>query len=323
MEKGKCTDNIIKRSVLKPLSHRRPEVICGPLIGHSVGVATMDHGQVLVTKTITMEGDTAIIGKIIVDRGAGAMYIAGAEPAYLTVSVILPTDFKEPNLREMMKLMDNKCGNYHMEIIQGQTQVSGQVKSPIVTVTVTGFAKDYEKNQIESGDDIVMVGPAGFGGGAIIAQKKSQQLYDKYPSDFVDTAMNYIDQLSVKSAVTIGRKYHPSLIQEISEGGIFGALWALAAKSNKGFLVDLKKIIHKQHIIEMCNDFDINPYTLYGQGSLIICMPDASELVEELEESGIMAAVIGTMKDGHDKCIQNEDEIRYLDMPRGNQLLTL
>lgn len=59
-------------------------------------------------------------------------------------------------------------------------------------------------------------------------------------------------------------------MHDLSQGGIFTALWEMAERAGVGLEVDLKRIPVKQETIELCEYFDINPYNLYSAGALLI-----------------------------------------------------
>jgi hydrogenase expression/formation protein HypE len=46
-------------------------------------------------------------------------------------------------------------------------------------------------------------------------------------------------------------------------------------------------------------------------------------LTEQLIDADIPAAVIGTMTDSNDRIIQNGEEIRYMDLPKPDQIRKL
>lgn len=101
-------------------------------------------------------------------------------------------------------------------------------------------------------------------------------------------------------------------MHDVTEGGIFGALWEIGAASGVGITADLRKIPIKQETVEVCEVFDINPYMLISSGSMLIGCLHGNELVEELAKKGIEAAVIGRATEGNDRIVVNGEETRYL-----------
>ena len=104
-------------------------------------------------------------------------------------------------------------------------------------------------------------------------------------------------------------------MHDISDGGIFAALWDFSEKAKVGIEVNLKAIPIKQETVEFTEIFRINPYWMKSAGSLLMATNNATGLVEELKKNGIHSAIIGKTTDNNDKKIINGDEVRYLDKP--------
>ena len=111
-------------------------------------------------------------------------------------------------------------------------------------------------------------------------------------------------------------------MHDVTEGGVFGALWEMASASHVGIEVDLKKIPIRQETIEICEAFSINPYQLISSGSMLIGTDHGSRLTEELRRAGIHSAVIGYATPGRDRVVINGDERRFLEPPRADELFT-
>ena len=125
---------------------------------------------------------------------------------------------------------------------------------------------------------------------------------------------------SVLKDASIVRNYPVSAMHDVSECGIYGALWELAAASKVGLEIDLSKIPMKQHTIEVCEFFDLNPYMLCSMGSLICTAENGQEIVDALHKEGIEAAVIGRITDNNDKVVFYGDEKRFLEPPRRDEI---
>ena len=109
-------------------------------------------------------------------------------------------------------------------------------------------------------------------------------------------------------------------MHDVTEGGIFGALWEMAAASGVGLEIDLKAIPIRQETVEICEVFDINPYMLISSGSMLIGTSRGTRLVSELEKAGVPAVVVGHATVGNDRVIINGDEKRFLEPPKVDEL---
>ena len=98
------------------------------------------------------------------------------------------------------------------------------------------------------------------------------------------------------------------------------ALWALADSSGVGIQVELKKLPIRQETVEVCEFCNANPYELISGGSLLMVAEDGAALVNALHEAGIPAVVVGKITDSNDRIIMNDDEKRYLDKPKMDEI---
>lgn len=206
---------------------------------------------------------------------------------------------------------------------RGHTEITKAVNQPILTVTGVGKAK---KDRIittkgaKPGQDIVVSKWIGLEGTSIIAKEREDMLLTRFPSYLVQEAKAFDRFLSIVPEAAAAGKSGASAMHDVTEGGIFGALWELAESSGVGLEIDLKRIPVKQETIEICEFFGINPYELISSGSLLIVTDDGADLVRKLEQEQIHAAVIGKVRAGNDRIVINEGERRFLEPPRSDEL---
>ena len=94
----------------------------------------------------------------------------------------------------------------------------------------------------------------------------------------------------------------------------------MAEASGVGLEIDLKKIPIRQETVEVCEFFGINPYKLISSGCMLMAAEDGNTLVRELEKEGIPATIIGKAIEGNDRVLLNEDEKRFLEPPKTDEL---
>ncbi|HKL98722.1 MAG TPA: AIR synthase family protein [Mobilitalea sp.] len=323
MNLGKVPETVLKRSVLNLIKHRRDEVLVGPAIGEDCSVIAIDEDEVLVISTDPITGTTKDIGSLAVHITANDIASNGAEVIGMMLTILLPEGSQETELKTIMRDIEAVCKSLDIEIMGGHTEITKAVNQPIITVAGVGKMKRLDMIKTagaEPGHEIVMTKWAGLEGTAIIAAAKEQELLSKYSASFIDGAKNLIDHISVIPEAKVARAIGVTSMHDVTEGGIFGALWEIGAASKVGLEVDLKKILLKQETVEICEFYDLNPYMLISSGSMLIVTDKANLLVDSLKDKGITAAVIGRIKEGNDRVIINEDEIRYLEPPKSDEL---
>jgi len=323
MNLGKVSETVLKRSVLNQIEHRREEVLVGPAVGEDCSVLAIAEDEVLVISTDPITGTVQDIGTLAVHITANDIASNGADIIGIMLTILLPEGTAESELKMMMKDIEAVCAKLCIEVIGGHTEVTKAVRQPIVTVT--GVGKMKRKEMIKTagakpGQEIVMTKWAGLEGTAIIATAKEAELRTKYSVSFIEGAKKMIEYISVVPDALVARTVGVTSMHDVTEGGIFGALWEIGAASKVGLEVDIKKVLLKQETVEICEFYDLNPYMLISSGCMLMITDKANLLVERLKAEGISAAVIGRITEGNDRVIINEEERRFLEPPKSDEL---
>ena len=83
----------------------------------------------------------------------------------------------------------------------------------------------------------------GLEGTYLLAKERRSELVTRYPESMIDAAEEFERFLSVVPEAATAIKSGVSAMHDISEGGVFSALWQLAESSGVGLEIDMKKII--------------------------------------------------------------------------------
>ena len=327
MKIGKLPEPVLIRSVLKEVQHRRPEVLVGPAVGQDCAVLEPAKGDVLVFSSDPITGTIKDMGSHSVHITANDLAASGAEPLGIMVTILLTPETEEAQLKEMMRGLESACEELNIEVMGGHTEITDVVKQPLISITGVGRIKKEEvltTSAAKPGQDVVITKWIGLEGTSIAAKEKEKKLLERFAPSFVETAKRFDRYLSVVPEAKIAKAWGVSAMHDITEGGVFGALWEMAAAGNVGLTVDLKKVPLKQETVEICEYFDLNPYQLISSGSMLIACDRGHDLAERLKKEGIHSAVIGKFTDNNDKIIvYDEGETRYLEPPKTDELYKL
>ncbi len=323
MKIGKVPENVLKRSVMKQLHYKRDEVVLGPGIGEDCAALALAEDEILVMSTDPITGTAKDIGKLAIQITANDLASAGAEPIGVMLTILLPDGTREIALKRIMEQMECACREAKMQILGGHTEVTAVVNQPVVNVA--GVAKAKKGSLISTagaraGMDIVVSKWVGIEGTMIFAKEKEAELKEHFPADFVDTAIGFDRYLSVVPEAAVAVKSGVAAMHDVTEGGLFGALWEMAEASGVGLEIDLKKIPIRQETVEICEYFDVNPYGLISSGMMLMASEDGNALVLALQEAGIPATVIGKATEGNDRVIIRDEERRFLEPPKTDEL---
>lgn len=258
------------------------------------------------------------IGELAVYAAVNALSAEKIMPESFRPVILLPPGTEESALREVMDQICRVCAEEKLVIEGGHTEVTGAVTRPVVIGTCTGTEMKQEISD-RGADQIILTKWAGMEGSCILAYDR-EDLREVFPETILMRMRGLDRYLSVREEAEICAENGAQHLVDLSEGGIFAALWRLSVKARRGFVIDLMDIPVLQETIEFANHYDIDPYRLRSGGSLLAVTGDADALIGKLWSSGIPAARIGELRKDRDKILRNEDEIRYLDLPQPDEL---
>ena len=350
MRIGKVKESILKRSVLRQLHNHSEQG--SPASGEDAGVLFMPEFMPEFTQGFSEKNGVAMAvnpvegwtfaAKRAVYGAVNSMLAAGAAPKAISLSILMPEEAEEKQLKALIKEIDSLCMQENILVLSGHTAVSPYVSTLILSVTAMGSItenrKDITANKenntankesiadskgntkqiavVNADLDLVVAGTVGREGAAMLAAEYAKRLEERYAPSYIEAAKHLFDDGSMTAVADILQEKEVVSVHDVREGGIFAALWEMAAAANVGLSIDLKNIPIKQHTIEVCEYFNLNPYMLRSSGTLLLACANGARIVEQLKNTGVQAAVIGQTTAGNDRLIRYDDEARFLEPPK-------
>ena len=220
----------------------------------------------------------------------------------------------------------------------------GQAAMEALRAEITGCLKP--------GDELVVACPVALKGTSVIAKSKKDKLAERFSAGFIQNCIflwdSYGAQREVESQTAAneqsdthsdtqagaqaGQSEKHSVVWKIAEaagasalyamgqGGFLSALWKMAEASEVGLEVDFRKVLIRQETIEVCEIFDLNPYKLQAEGSVLIGIRGGEALVQRLRNEGFMAEIIGQTNSGNDRLLYSGGSARYLERPAADEI---
>ena len=205
---------------------------------------------------------------------------------------------------------------------------------------------------LKPGDELVVACPVALKGTSVIAKSKKDKLAERFSAGFIQNCIflwdSYGAQREVESQTAVneqsdthsdtqagaqaGQSEKHSVVWKIAEeagasalyamgeGGFLSALWKMAEASEVGLEVDFRKVLIRQETIEVCEIFDLNPYKLQAEGSVLIGIRGGEALVQRLRNEGFMAEIIGQTNSGNDRLLYSGGSARYLERPAADEI---
>lgn len=279
-----------------------------------------DEDTFVITHDLMQTIPENYMGKMAAYTAADHIAAEGGIPVGITMTALFPPDTKKHQIERVIRQIHGTCASLSMVIIEGHTEVTEAVNQPLLSVHGVGkiLPQNQRPGKAKPGQELIVTGAIGLAGTGMIADLKKEELSRRFPSMFLREAETCSERLSIeKEAEILSRS--DTFRMALGELGIYGALWETAEKSGTGLEVEIEKIPIKQHTIEICEYFDLNPYQLMSTGAMLIASDQGQELVRELQTNGIQAAVIGRTSDSREKLIYRQGKAANLEITRNDE----
>ena len=302
MEIGKLPNDVLEDIIISNIKNKRKEVLVRAAVGEDNAI--IDFGEeVCVMSTDPITGATKDIGKLAIHISCNDVASSGAEPIGVLLTILAPPSTTEEDLERIMKDAGQASKEINIEIMGGHTEITDAVNRIIVNTTVVGKqlkSKLPSYKEIEIGDKVLITKYAAIEGTSIIAKELEDILIDKIGKDKLQIAKDMDSMLSVVKEGRACGELGVNYMHDITEGGIFGAIWEATKATGKGIKINENLIPIKDITKEIMDILEIDPYRLISSGSmLIIAKEEKLKLIyEELAKLDIKISVIGEIING-------------------------
>ena len=229
MRKGKLQQSVLVRSVFKMLGQKREDA-AGSAVGRGVSaLAGEKETQVFSCAPVLVKDPEDAV--LAVCRVCNSVAAAGASAKGVLVSLMLPEAMEEKDLKELMRAVDGACVRYGTAVIGGHTEVTDGVLYPVLTVTAAGGttrAGLFDPSCVTADLDLVVTKGIALGAVSYLAKTRRDELLTRFSPGFIHGAADFSEDYSVCHEAEIAIEHGVAAMQDLSEGGIFGALWEMA-----------------------------------------------------------------------------------------------
>lgn len=293
MDIGKVPVEILQKHVFRNLRTNK-NILLLPNIGEDCAAVDIE-GEIAVLTTDPITAGDSMSGFLSVVVACNDLAAAGAQPLGVLTTVLLPPGSDEDEFANILSQIRYACDKLNVILLGGHSEVTTAVTRPLIVST--GFGKVKKELLISTGgakpgDKIVITKTIGLEGTFILYNKYKEKLKDILNSHEEKEIESFVEKLSVVKEGMIAREYASSM-HDITEGGLFGAIYEVCRASSKGAVIYENMINLSSAVQKVCAFFNLNPYKLISSGSMLITTSKADDLVTKLLESGIECCIVG------------------------------
>jgi len=313
MEIGKIKSKDLEKYIFDNLSSNRKEVVVKS--GTGLDNAVLDFGgDLIVASTDPITGASKNIGSIAINVSVNDVSCQCADPVGVLLTILLPPETNIEKLDEIIKDANETCKKLKVDIVGGHTEVTDVVNKILLSTTVIGRVDPLKIPKIEdinTGDVVAVSKYIGLEGTSIIASDV-EEFRNKLSKKEREVALSLHEEISVLKESKIASKYNVKHMHDITEGGLYGALWETSIAINHGIcadfnefpILDLTKKIEDFYKIDCCK--------LISSGSMLMIFSkeDFEKFKEEAENENIKITKIGEVtSENIAKVIKDEKEL--------------
>ncbi|MEQ8201997.1 MAG: hydrogenase expression/formation protein HypE [Syntrophomonadaceae bacterium] len=293
----------------------------GALLDLPPGRVAMTTDSFVITPLFFPGGD---IGKLSICGTVNDLVACGARPLFLSVAMIIEEGLPISDLRKIVDSMARTAREAGVCLVTGDTKVVERGSADGIFINTTGVGVipsgiDYQPSRIESGDIVLVTGPVGDHGLAVLAQREGLR--------FATPALSDCAPLGIVSRVL--EKYGSEIkcMRDPTRGGLATVLNELARQSGKGILVEGAKIPVSPVVQGACDMLGLDPLYMANEGKMVVIADPrrAHAIIEDLRQlpEAAGAAIIGEVRAEPPQMVLLQTELgaqRILAMLEGEHL---
>jgi hydrogenase expression/formation protein HypE len=264
------------------------------------------------------------IGRLSVHGTANDLAMCGARPLFISCGLILEEGLPMEDLWRVVVSIREAAAEAGVQVVTGDTKVVDKGKGDGVFINTSGIGSvlpglDVGPNRMRPGDEILISGPIGLHGIAIMALREGIELETEIRSD---SAPVYP---LVEALAAAGLDIH--MLRDPTRGGVSSALNEMAKRGGMGIVLDEAALPIPAEVEGVCEILGLDPLYVANEGNFLAVVAEGqgAHALETLRQHplGARAALIGRVAAEHPGVVVMNTKIsgqRLVDMMSGEQL---
>lgn len=312
-------DEILARFGEGPLAGL-PDAACLPSLPNDI-VFTTDS---FVVQPFEFPGGN--IGDLAVHGTVNDLAVAGAKPLWLSLALILEEGLEMDKLGKILDSVKGAADRCGVTIATGDTKVVGRGQADGLYVNTAGIGEalpqfSLDSDSLEAGDRILVSGPIGDHGAAVLAAREGIGMANGPRSD--SAPVHAIVEALGSMAASI------RFMRDPTRGGLAAVLNELVENRDIDIILDEDSIPLNETTHAFTEILGLDPLQLASEGRIVVvCKGESADAVLETLKSlpeGKDAASIGTVRESKNRngrllLATTAGGERIVDNPRGELL---
>ncbi len=260
------------------------------------GEKTVFSTDSFVVKPLFFPGGN--IGKLAVCGTVNDIAMRGGVCRHLSLGLILEEGFETDDLENILETIGNTCRDENITVVCGDTKVVERGSADGVYINTAGIGTldnrlDISVRNAVPGDVILVNGPVGEHGAAILGARKELNLTSSLQSDCAP--LTGLVQALAQDRIEI------HTLRDATRGGVSAVVNEIGNASGVTAAVELDAVPVSEQTEGVCSLLGMNPLDLANEGKLLAVVPkkDAEKALEIMRSHplGLHAALIGSIEE--------------------------
>ena len=264
------------------------------------------------------------IGDVAVNGTVNDLAVGGARPLYISAGLILEEGMPVDELERIVSDMKRACEYAGVQLVTGDTKVVEKGKGDKIFINTSGIGVvdadvDISPQRVRPGDKIIVNGPIGEHGIAIMSIREGLEFETEIQSDTAPLNHLVRDMLNVSKNIR--------WMRDPTRGGLSSSCNELAKSAQKGIILHESMIPVPEAVKAACEILGLDPLYVANEGKLLAVVPaeETDAILEAMHKNpqGKDARIIGEVVDDHHGFVLLKTTIggsRVVDMLAGEQL---
>ncbi len=264
------------------------------------------------------------IGRLAVAGTVNDLAVAGAEPKWLSLGLILEEGLAIDDLRRIVGSAAATAREAGVMIACGDTKVVGRGEADGIYINTSGLGfvpkgLALSPSSVQPGDAVVINGALGEHGVAVLSDREGISFETPVSSDVAPLG-GLID-----GVLKTGARLH--VMRDPTRGGIASSLNEIADASGVTIALDEAALPITPEVSAACDMLGLDVLTVANEGKvLFVCPHDEAQRVLsacQAHSTGQMAAIIGTVRERSTVAVVAATAVggeRVVEMPYGESL---
>lgn len=279
--------------------------LANPVLNTSADAATLPEIQGELMMSVDsftvrpLEFPGGNIGSLAIHGTVNDLAVSGSLPRFLSLSAIIEEGFELDTLKRIIKTMAQTAKNCDVQIACGDTKVVPKGDASGLYFTTTGIGVRQQGTQlsmenIQDGDCILVSGPVGDHGTAVMLAREQFGLKGKLQSD----ATNVLPLCQALYDLP-GLRF----MRDPTRGGLATVLNEISHATGLGMSINEPDIPVQEPVIAVCEILGYDPLYLACEGR-VVAVVAANQTEKALSRwqalaDGEQAAIIGQLENKH------------------------